>query len=510
MLNEILICVAIAIGLANIVLVILLSQKVKTQDKTIEIMSETTSQISDNLSSEMNRQIEGLEKGLNQLSQTILQSQLSQSNFQKERLDNLEKQIVTSLKNVDEKTENLRSNIDANLRMVSEQTFGQLDKMRVSFESNIRLTSEQNQLQLEKVRTVVEQNIKQLNSETKEQLEQMRSVIEQNVRHMSTENKEQLEQTRDVVEQNVRRMSNENKEQLEQMRNVVDEKLSQTLETRLNQSFEIINKSLSQVNQGLGDMNTLAKDVGGLKNVLQNVKIRGTWAEWQLDNLLSEFLNGEQYIKNCPINPQTQERVDFAIILPGKEDRVLLPIDSKFPIEEYNRLITASQNSDTEAYEKAIKNLELRIKEEAKSINNKYILVPKTTDFAIMYLPVEGLYAEVVKKDGLCEMLQRQYRITVCGPSTLGAMLSSLQMGFKTLAIEKKSSEIHKMLLVFKSHFVKFTELLEKTQKKITEASNTIEDATKKTRTISRKLNSVEVGTFDEEQLILEANEDDV
>lgn len=487
MITDILIAIAIAIGVVNIIILIISNRKNKSQDSTIDRMSEMTNQAVLNLTEEMSRQRDDYLRGLNQLSQTILQNQMAQSSFQKERLDNMEKQVVASLKSVDERSENMRLAVENNLRAVSEQTFGQLEKMRNSFEQNIRVTNEQNQFQLEKVRSVVEQSIKALNEQTKEQLEKMR----------------------DVIEHNVRRMSDENKVQLEQMRNVVDEKLSQTLETRLNQSFDIINKSLSQVNQGLGDMQSLAKDVGGLKNVLQNVKIRGTWAEWQLDNLLSEFLTKEQYIKNCPINSKTQERVDFAIVLPGKEEQVFLPIDSKFPIEEYNRLITASQNSDIEAYDKAIKNLELRIKEEAKSISTKYINVPRTTDFAIMYLPVEGLYAEVVKKDGLCEMLQRQYRITVCGPSTLGAMLNSLQMGFKTLAIEKKSSEIHKMLLVFKTHFVKFTELLEKTQKKITEASNTIEDATKKTRTISQKLNSVEIGDYTQEQIMLEAIEED-
>ncbi len=301
-----------------------------------------------------------------------------------------------------------------------------------------------------------------------------------------------MNETKKALDTSIYRMTTQNKASLDEMREVVDEKLSKTLETRLNKSFEIINTSLTDVNKGLGDMQSLAKDVGGLKNVLQNVKVRGTWAEMQLDNLLSQMLKADQYIKTAKVNPRSQERVDFAVKLPGKEKEVLLPIDAKFPIEEYQRLITATQNGDVVLADKALKNLEIRLKEEAKSISSKYICVPHTTDFAVMYLPLEGLYAEVVRKDGLYEQLIRDFRVMVCGPSTLGAMLSSLQMGFKTVAIEKKSSEIHKLLLVFKREFVKFNELLEKTQKKISEAGATIDDASRKTRTITTKLNKVE------------------
>ena len=312
------------------------------------------------------------------------------------------------------------------------------------------------------------------------------------------------ENVRKSVEDNLRYIGEQNAKSIEKMRETVDEKLTSTLETRINKSFEVINQSLSDVNKGLGDMQNLAKDVGGLKNVLQNVKIRGTWAEVQLDNLLAEMLTSDQYEKSVAIKPGSQERCDFAIVLPGNGEKVLLPIDVKFPQEDYQRIQTFAAEGNAEGLEKALKGLETRIKEEAKSISSKYISVPRTTDFALMYLPTEGLYAEVIRRDGLSEYIQRNYRVVVCGPNTLGAMLSSLQMGFKTVAIQKKSSEIRKFFLVFKSEFSKFTELLEKTRKKIDEASDTIDKATTKTRSIERRLGKVEIDSEDTKEQFIE------
>lgn len=373
------------------------------------------------------------------------------------------------------------------------------DKINVLL-NEINVQRNENKNAMSNMSAIMELNLNNINAMQKERIESLERQVLSTMKGVD----ERSENMRKSVELNLKFMNEQNALSLEKMRAVVDEKLSATLETRLNKSFEVISKSLTDVNRGLGDMQSLAKDVGGLKNVLQNVKIRGTWAETQLDNLLSQMLTKEQYIKNAAINPNTQERVDFAIVLPGKDEKVLLPIDAKFPIEEYNRIITNSQNSDVDELNKALKNLENRIKEEAKSISSKYIMVPKTTDFAIMYLPIEGLYAEVLRMDGLSESLQRNFRVVICGPNTLGAMLSSLQMGFKTVAIEKKSSEILKLLLVFKGEFTRFTDLLDKTQKKITEASDTIDVASKKTKSIARRLNKVEannliMGSEDEE-----------
>mgnify|MGYP001625116070 FL=1 len=289
------------------------------------------------------------------------------------------------------------------------------------------------------------------------------------------------------------RIQQENEKKLEQMRQTVDEKLNVSLENRLSQSFNIINERLQSVYEGIGVMKQLASGVGDLKKVLTNIKTRGTWGEIQLGTLLEQILTKEQYFEQININPKNGERVDFVIRMPGKDDgdEVYLPIDAKFPLEDYQRLVEASENGSKEDVDMAVKNLEKRVKEEAKRINEKYIFVPKTTDFAVMYLPIEGLYAEVLRIPGLCEMLQQNYKIVICGPTTLSALLNSLQLGFKTLSIQKRSSEVWNLLSVFKREFSKFVDLLAKTQKKLDEASNTIEFATKKSRTIEKKLKDV-------------------
>ncbi len=302
------------------------------------------------------------------------------------------------------------------------------------------------------------------------------------------------------------RIQQANEKKLEQMRQTVDEKLNVSLENRLSQSFNIINERLQSVYEGIGVMKQLASGVGDLKKVLTNVKTRGTWGEVQLGTLLEQILTTEQYYAQVNINPKNSERVDFVVRMPGKDDggEVFLPIDAKFPLEDYQRLVEASENGTKEDVDLAVKNIERRVKEEAKRINEKYIFVPKTTDFAVMYLPIEGLYAEVLRMPGLTEMLQQTYKIVVCGPTTLSALLNSLQLGFKSLTIEKRSSEVWNLLSVFKREFSKFVELLAKTQKKLDEASNTIEFATKKSRTIERKLKDVATLDGDMQNQILQ------
>lgn len=316
------------------------------------------------------------------------------------------------------------------------------------------------------------------------------SDLERRIEDMTKTNEYRLSSIRETLEKNIRFLQESNSAELTKMRQTVDEKLNDTLETRLNKSFEIINSRLEAVYKGLGEMQGLAKGVGDLKNVLTNVKIRGTFGEVQLKILLEQILSPNQYAESVAVNKNSLERVDFAIILPGKEQEIYLPIDAKFPIEEYNRLIDAAEKCDKEGVEKCSKALETRVTEEGKKIASKYILPPHTTDFAIMYLPIEGLFAEMLKRQGLIEKLQRE-KIILCGPTTLGALLNSLQMGFKTLAVEKRSSELWQLLSAFKCEFNKFNDLLGKTQKKISEASDTIDFAAKKTKTIQRKLSSV-------------------
>ena len=303
-----------------------------------------------------------------------------------------------------------------------------------------------------------------------------------------------VEQLRLTVETRLGAIQTENAAKLEEMRKTVDEKLHATLEQRLGDSFKLVSERLEQVHRGLGEMQTLAAGVGDLKKVLTNVKTRGTWGEVQLANLLEQVLTAEQYAENVATRPKSGDRVEFAIRLPGREDGqpVWLPIDAKFPVEDYQKLVEAQERADVIAVEAAAKALEMRLKDEAKTIREKYIEPPYTTDFAILYLPTEGLYAEALRRPGLVEALQRDQRVSIAGPTTLAAMLNSLQMGFRTLAIEKRSSEVWAVLGAIKTEFGKFGEALAHTRKKLQEASNSIDKAEVRTRAVTRKLKDVE------------------
>jgi DNA recombination protein RmuC len=290
-------------------------------------------------------------------------------------------------------------------------------------------------------------------------------------------------------------MQKDNNDKLEVMRATVDEKLHATLERRLGESFKHVSERLEQVHKGLGEMQNLASGVGDLKKVLTNVKTRGTWGEVQLGNLLEQVMTPSQYERNVAVKRRSSERVEFAIKLPNGPDEnrpLWLPIDAKYPMEDYQRLIAAREAGVAEQAEVLVRELVARIKSEARDIRDKYIAPPETTDFAILYLPTEGLYAEITQRPGLQEQLQREYRVMVGGPNTIAALLNSLQMGFRTLAIEKRSSEVWQILGAVKADFGKFGDLLEKTQKKLQEASNNIEAAASKTRVISRRLDKVQ------------------
>ncbi|NJD22912.1 MAG: DNA recombination protein RmuC [Melioribacter sp.] len=319
-------------------------------------------------------------------------------------------------------------------------------------------------------------------------------------------NEIKFDKLQEKVGTQLKEIQDKNEKKLEEMRQTVDEKLHATLEKRLGESFKLVSDRLEQVYKGLGDMQELARGVGDLKNVLTNVKTRGGWGEIQLENLIDQILTQEQYEKNVSTKKGSNDKVEIAIKLPGrdlsKSELVWLPIDAKFPIEDYQRLIDAQDLANIVAINEANKAIENRIKGEAKKIAEKYLDPPHTTDFAIMFLPVEGLYAEVLRRPGLAETLQREYRVVVSGPTTLAALLNSLQMGFRTLAIEKRSSEVWKILSSVKNEFGKFGDLLDKTQKKLQEASNTIDDASKATRKIEKQLNKVEELPSNETNLI--------
>jgi DNA recombination protein RmuC len=303
-----------------------------------------------------------------------------------------------------------------------------------------------------------------------------------------------LESVRGIVDQRLKQLHEENTGQLERMRATVDEKLQGTLEKRLGESFKLVSERLEQVHQGLGAMRQLASDVGGLQKVLANVKTRGGWGEVQLGNLLEQLLTADQFSRNVQTRAESTERVDFAIKLPGDENGapVWLPIDSKFPTEDYQRLLAAQDNGSAESIESAMKSLETQLKKSAKDICGKYINPPRTTDFALMFLPTEGLYAEAIRRVGLVEQVQRECRVIFAGPTTLAALLNSLQMGFRTLAIQKSSSEVWNLLASVKNEFGKFGALLDGVKRKLDQASSQIDDVARKSRTIEKRLNQVE------------------
>jgi len=303
-----------------------------------------------------------------------------------------------------------------------------------------------------------------------------------------------LESVRSIVDLRLKQLQEDNAKQIDKMRATVDEKLQGTLEKRLGESFKLVSDQLEQVHQGLGAMQQLASDVGGLQRVLTNVKTRGGWSEWQLGVLLEEMLTPDQFAQNMKTRDDTDERVEFAIKLPGDENGapVWLPIDAKFPMEHYERLAEAQEKGDPTAVEAAMKTLETQLKRCAKDICDKYINPPKTTDFALMFLPSEGLYAEAIRRVGLVQNVQRDCRVTFVGPTTLAALLNSLQMGFRTLAIQKRSSEVWNLLATVKTEFGKFGEALSAVKEKIEQASRKMEDVDVRSRAIARKLRDVE------------------
>lgn len=315
---------------------------------------------------------------------------------------------------------------------------------------------------------------------------------------------------RQTIEERLKSLQEDNSLKLEAMRATVDEKLHATLENRLGESFKLVSERLELVHKGLGEMQALAGGVGDLKKVLTNVKTRGVWGEVHLGNLLEQILTPEQYEKNVFIKKGGREHVEFAIKLPGKNHGVdafiWLPIDAKFPLEVHQRLQDALDSGNSDLAEKAAKELEKTIKDEAGNIRDKYLDPPNTTDFGIMFLPTEGLYAEVLRRAGLWEVIQRDYKVVVTGPTTLAAILNSLQIGFRTLTIEKRSSEVWMLLGAIKTQFARFGDALEKTQKKLHEASSTIEEATKKSRTIERRLKDVEAFPISETNNTLETD----
>ncbi|WP_418584338.1 DNA recombination protein RmuC [Phascolarctobacterium faecium] len=350
----------------------------------------------------------------------------------------------------------------------------------------------------------------ELGAEVNSQLESLERRFYENVRDLRSEQNTLARAARmesqaasdrlgEQLDKKLEKLTESTAANLEQIRLTVDEKLQSTLERRLGESFQQVSLRLEQVHRGLGEMQTLAGGVGDLKRILSNVKNRGIWGEMQLGVLLRDLLAPEQFAENVVVKQGTAERVEFALKLPGsKDETVWLPIDAKFPQEDFQRLLEAREQADTAAADIALKQLERRLKSEARDIQNKYLCPPQTTDFAIMYLPIEGLFAEAVNLPGLLDELQRTYRVCVAGPTTLAALLNSLQMGFKTLAIEKRTGEVWRTIAAVKQDFVTFSLLLDKTKKKLQEASGHIDAAARRSRVINKRLD----GRKDEEDTL--------
>ncbi|MGY1522099.1 DNA recombination protein RmuC [Luteimonas sp. A482] len=323
---------------------------------------------------------------------------------------------------------------------------------------------------------------------------------------LTQRNEQRIGEMRTTLEQQLRALQEDNSSKLEKMRETVDEKLQSTLTTRLDSSFKLVSERLEQVQRGLGEMQQLATGVGDLKRVLSNVKTRGGWGEVQLENILEQTLTGEQYARSVRVRPDSAETVDFAVRLPGRgadAAPLWLPIDCKFPREDYERLLDAQDQGDPELVRSTGAQLERAIRIQAKSICDKYVVPPHTTDFAVMFLPTEGLYAEVIRRPGLTDALQREHRMVVAGPTTFTALLNSLQMGFRTLAIEQRSSEVWKLLGAVKSEFGKFAGILERAEKQINTVGKSLGDASRKTRTIERRLRGVETLSVEQSQAML-------
>lgn len=396
-----------------------------------------------------------------------------------------------------------------NLQNKLEGTFR--DEMSKNREENNKLSFQNRQEMSQNIKNMSDTINQQINSISNLQKDQLNLVVKQLLELLKT-NSEGLERIRQSVENKLQQIQEDNNKKLEEMRATVDEKLHNTLERRLGESFKNISERLEALYKQLGEMQSLNSGINDLKRALTNVKTRGIWGEIQLANIIEEIFTRDQYDVNVATKKGSRDVVEFAIKLPSKDDTkkyIYLPIDAKFPQEDYQRLLDAQDLGDKEAVDAARKQLETRIKGEAKSIFEKYIDPPNTTDFAIMFLPTESLFAEVVRNTGLIETLQREYKVIITGPTTITALLNSLQMGFRTLAIEKRSSEVWQILGAIKTEFGKFAEILEKTQKKLQEASNSIENATKKTRTIERKLKKVEELPIEESQKLIEIDLED-
>jgi DNA recombination protein RmuC len=431
-----------------------------------------------NAGKELREEVSG---SLRTMSDTLTNILRQIGRMQQEELKGMTEQLNGFTDSNQDRLDRIRNTLDSRVQTLQESNEKKLSEIRDQVSSGLRVTSN----------TLAET----LENNSKGQQSQLEGMKKQ-LKDLATSNQDGLDRIRNTLDSRVQTLQESNEKKLDEMRRTVDEKLHDTLERRLGESFQLVSNRLEAVHKGLGEMQNLALGVGDLKRVLTNVKTRGTWAEVQLGAILEQILIPTQYEKNVSVKPNGSERVEYAIRLPGSNDDpescVWLPIDSKFPQEDYLRLQDATERGDAEGSQLAIDALARTIRSSAKDICDKYISPPHTTDFGIMFLATEGLYAEVLRKPALIEDLQQQYRVVVAGPTTLGAILNSLRMGFQTLAIEQQATEVWRVLGGVKTEFGKFGDVLDKLKKQLNTASNTIEETGVRTRAMQRKLRSVE------------------
>jgi len=430
----------------------------KAQDRTERVVREEVAHSRDELNKTAREQRHELTETFKTFGDALMQRIIDISTLQKGQLDMFSDQLNAFAKASGERLDGVRAESALGAKQLREEVVGTMGEL-----ANVQ----------------------------KAQLEAIFSAMTK----LSDSNEKKLEAVRVTVEGKLQSIQMDNAKQLDQMRQTVDEKLQGTLEKRLGESFKQVSERLELVHKGLGEMQTLATGVGDLKKVLTNVKTRGTWGEVQLGALLEQALHPDQFATNVATK-EGGERVEFAIKLPGqgldKDEIVWLPIDAKFPIEDYQRLIEAQEKADIDAVESAGKQLESRVKACAGDIAEKYLNPPKTTDFGILFLPIEGLFAEVIRRPGLAEILQRESRVVIAGPTTLWSIVNSLQMGFRTLAIQKRSSEVWNLLAAVKTEWTKYGDILDAVQKKLNQASDTIEKARIRSKAVGRKLKDVQ------------------
>lgn len=424
------------------------------------------------------------------------------SQSQSQRIDQLGARLAEFNASTGQHLQTLRDALTGDARSARVETSEAQQRSNTMLTQRIDQFTARTDKRLDEFRIAIAEDSRKSRYEAAEQQRLLADSLGERLKELIERNAQTHAELRGTLESQLKSLQADNAAKLEQMRATVDEKLHATLETRLGESFRLVSERLEAVQRGLGEMQQLATGVGDLKRVLTNVKSRGVFGEVQLGALLEQVLTLEQYAGNIATIPGSAERVEYAVRLPGQSEggSIWLPIDAKFPHEDYERLIDAQERVDADAMQQSSAALERRIREEAKKIREKYVAPPHTTDFALLFLPTEGLYAEVIRRPGLFDAVQRDYRVTLVGPTTLLALLNSLQMGFRTLAIEKRSSEVWQTLSAVKTEFGKFAVVLEKTRTQLDTVRNTIDQAGVRTRAIERKLRKVEVLPQDDAQ----------